>query len=518
MRQLLQLQQKFDELANVSQISTVPVDLQSTSIGIGRVHSNFLLSNPRSGNDRAYWAKLQPHLPNKGNTWCTPGSVVGVFEDGVGPPSVDALFLAVCAAEPDTLGSIPYPPDYFTTQQPTPSFDSHFVAIAVVGEVPVRLTEESDLSKFRSGSSSEYLCVDQSGSVRIWDRVSKGVRVFALALRQHTHFDAEGYPEVFQGVKGIRSLVSHQVECSALRIEQSLKMSPSTAIELITPASLAESNKPTQSIQSSPVVSPFDHNGRQPSPSELSSNPLVPRDGNSPLSSGGSFVVSSPGGPGGLASIGDGPPGLSIVRDYESPPLLPLQATSSQAREQQQQQQQQQQAMSLSLLPHPQSLSQAESQYPSQPQSQFPRNLPSQISSVPAFGAEIELFNIGRDESAMPPWIRGMFDQSNKLLSSILPSALAVHDCNTTFRFARDVVGAALGIQLFPTGNLVSGTFLPGEGLEATAFTVLATDELWYIKVNFLMHATCPNSFSPKFSLISNFTVQGSESGDFIPF
>ena len=118
----------------------------------------------------------------------------------------------------------------------------------------------------------------------------------------------------------------------------------------------------------------------------------------------------------------------------------------------------------------------------------------------------------------MPPWIRGMFDQSNKLLSSILPSALAVHDCNTTFRFARDVVGAALGIQLFPTGNLVSGTFLPGEGLEATAFTVLATDELWYIKVNFLMYATCPNSFSPKFSLISNFTVQGSESGDFIPF
>jgi len=78
--------------------------------------------SPRQGRDRAYWASLQPGRSR--GPWCSSGSVVGIHSDGVGSPTPDALFIAVCASQPDTLGSCP-----------EGAFE--FVAIVAVGEAPV---------------------------------------------------------------------------------------------------------------------------------------------------------------------------------------------------------------------------------------------------------------------------------------------------------------------------------------------------------------------------------------------
>lgn len=71
---------------------------------------------PRTGRDRAYWAKLQPS--RKFGSWCSPGRVVGVHEDGVGPPSTLALLIVVCASQPDTLGKCLYVVCHFISFPP----------------------------------------------------------------------------------------------------------------------------------------------------------------------------------------------------------------------------------------------------------------------------------------------------------------------------------------------------------------------------------------------------------------
>lgn len=97
--------------------------------------------------------------------------VVGIYDDGVNVPSPHALFLAVCASTPDTLGEKP--------------MDSRheYVPIAVVGEVPVLLrylldeasschpdicmtmnsyacSNAEDIEKFAFGGVNRFVCVN----------------------------------------------------------------------------------------------------------------------------------------------------------------------------------------------------------------------------------------------------------------------------------------------------------------------------------------------------------------------
>ena len=55
---------------------------------------------PREGHDRAYWFKVRAGTPKEFQ--CLPGTVVGVYRDGVGAAStsVDVLFIAVAASDP----------------------------------------------------------------------------------------------------------------------------------------------------------------------------------------------------------------------------------------------------------------------------------------------------------------------------------------------------------------------------------------------------------------------------------
>ncbi len=201
------------------------------------------LKRVRVGHDRAYWSRLQPGLTV--GDWCAPGRVVGVFSDGLGPPLLWAMTIVVCASQPDTLGQLPE--DDVALDEDTKKCGSKiqgiscssktsslmligehgeykdprgkFVAVVAVGEVPVLLSLLSDVERFRSNDVNRYLCVDDLGRVVLW--VPGGgmdhCRVFALAERQHTRFDSsDGLPMPFQRVRGVRALVSHQVDTSVV--------------------------------------------------------------------------------------------------------------------------------------------------------------------------------------------------------------------------------------------------------------------------------------------------------------
>lgn len=78
--------------------------------------------------------------------------------------TVDTLF-CICEGE---LPSIDVNPDKKAVAEQSPVLQSEsFVAVAVVGEVPVLLSEERDVDSFRDGATSAFLCVDDAGTVRL---------------------------------------------------------------------------------------------------------------------------------------------------------------------------------------------------------------------------------------------------------------------------------------------------------------------------------------------------------------
>jgi hypothetical protein len=136
--------------------------------------------------------------------------VVGVYDDGINVPSSHALFIAVCASEPDTLGELPESSD-----------GDRFVPIAVVGEVPIIFINTDEILKFGTEDVNRFVCVNVDETIGFWDSTNPdpAQRVFGFAMRSHNRFDDFGQPLPFQGVCGLRVLVSHQVEIAAFRLE-----------------------------------------------------------------------------------------------------------------------------------------------------------------------------------------------------------------------------------------------------------------------------------------------------------
>jgi hypothetical protein len=116
----------------------------------------------------------------------------------------------VCASQPDTLGELPRNAD-----------TSRYVAIAVVGEVPVIFSNQEEVIRFGTEEINRFVCINLDGSVGFWDPYEPDIsrRVFGFAMRSHNFFDDFGEPLPFQGVNGLRVLISHQAEMAAFRLQ-----------------------------------------------------------------------------------------------------------------------------------------------------------------------------------------------------------------------------------------------------------------------------------------------------------
>lgn len=99
-----------------------------------------------------------PYIFSISTSRCSPGCVVGIYDDGINVPSSHALFIAVCASEPDTLGELPEGTD-----------SARFVAIAVVGEVPVVFSNPEEILGFGTDEVNRFVCVNVDGTIGFWD-------------------------------------------------------------------------------------------------------------------------------------------------------------------------------------------------------------------------------------------------------------------------------------------------------------------------------------------------------------
>lgn len=158
-----------------------------------------------SGNDRAYWAAIQPtYLPKD----FPPGSLLGLYADGVGKPSKDALAIGVCATAPDTLG----PRNFNTRRQ-----KKQFVMFVYVGLADVLLGEDLVQSILKKGEDVFLCCRD--GVVGVWnpELASNDVWVFGFSQIEHRR-NSERKGED-KHLDRLPTMISHQCESNWTRTQ-----------------------------------------------------------------------------------------------------------------------------------------------------------------------------------------------------------------------------------------------------------------------------------------------------------
>lgn len=90
-------------------------------------------------------------------------------------------------------------------------------------------------------------------------------------------------------------------------------------------------------------------------------------------------------------------------------------------------------------------------------------------------------------------WIALVGETVDVILESVTPTEDSINARYFVFKYIRDMVSTTLGCQLFPTGSLVSHTFLPESGVDCTAFVPKMADDSWFVKIN---EALCLSAFS----------------------
>jgi len=134
----------------------------------------------------------------KPGPWCMPGCLVGLYDDGLGNPTIYAHLLAVVSTS-NTVTD--------TTLELT---------VIVNDEITLLNVDLSSLVSFKEGDKNEFLCLSPQGKVAIWDKVCPQSRIFGLALRNKTLFSESGdvLPDETDGVVGVRALIDNQIAAS----------------------------------------------------------------------------------------------------------------------------------------------------------------------------------------------------------------------------------------------------------------------------------------------------------------
>jgi len=134
----------------------------------------------------------------KPGPWCMPGCLIGLYDDGLGHPTIYAHMLAVVSTS-NTVTD--------TTLELT---------VTVNDEITLLNVDPSSLVSFKEGDKNEFLCLSPQGKVAIWDKVCPQSRIFGLALRNKTLFSESGdvLPDETEGVVGVRALIDNQIAAS----------------------------------------------------------------------------------------------------------------------------------------------------------------------------------------------------------------------------------------------------------------------------------------------------------------
>lgn len=128
---------------------------------------------------------IRKHL--RSGDWCSPGSVVGIYADGIGLPSIDAESFGVVeiVKSPDTIVREWSP----VTSVPSISVpaelenvvvQSKSVSVVFNGSTHVKLVDKGLIKLLLSSNSIEVLCVNDEGAIFIWDKFQSSVRFIGL--------------------------------------------------------------------------------------------------------------------------------------------------------------------------------------------------------------------------------------------------------------------------------------------------------------------------------------------------
>ena len=151
--------------------------------------------------DRAYWAIKQEKYRS---SRIEKGSLVGVYPDGVGPPSPEANFYAIVATDPDDCAGRP---------EEDVNIDE-WTKIALCGMVAVRISKSDEDRVVRDLDKSYFVCVSENRTeVQLIERSSvlpSGLKVIGYTCHPSGSVE-DGVPS-FQGTRGVCTLISHQIE------------------------------------------------------------------------------------------------------------------------------------------------------------------------------------------------------------------------------------------------------------------------------------------------------------------
>ena len=151
--------------------------------------------------DRAYWAiKQEKYRFSR----IEKGSLVGVYPDGVGPPSPEANFYAIVATDPDDCAGRP---------EEDVNIDE-WTKIALCGMVAVRISKSDEDRVVRDLDKGYFVCVNKNRTeVQLIERSSvlpSGLKVIGYTCHRSGSVK-DGVPS-FQGTRGVCTLISHQFE------------------------------------------------------------------------------------------------------------------------------------------------------------------------------------------------------------------------------------------------------------------------------------------------------------------
>jgi len=127
--------------------------------------------------------------------WCQPGCLVGLYEDGIGQPTIYAILLAV------------------VSKSNTITESTFELTVSLNDEVTLLNVEANSLTLFADRDKNEYICLTPQCKIAIWDRQCPQSRIFGLALRNKTLFSEKGelLPDETDNVIGVRILIDNQI-------------------------------------------------------------------------------------------------------------------------------------------------------------------------------------------------------------------------------------------------------------------------------------------------------------------
>ncbi len=119
--------------------------------------------------------------------WCSPGSIVGIYADGIGLPTIYAESFGVVEMikSPDTIVRewspvTSIPSIGVPAELENAILQSKSLNIMFEGSTHVKLVDNAIIKHMYATTSVEILCIDHTGDIFMWDKLQDNVRLIGL--------------------------------------------------------------------------------------------------------------------------------------------------------------------------------------------------------------------------------------------------------------------------------------------------------------------------------------------------